>query len=181
MLVTELKKLKLQSELISIERNCHTDELTGFIEKINDEYILMSLYSGEGVYEGLSLFETDQVEEVFWGNREHKAIAHLINSSRATVPKLVSKTFQDAILELNDKYESLCFYKIHGEDNFDIGKIEDHDEDWFKMRTYGIRRTLSRMQKITLREDISRVEVDSPYQKQIVDLHKVDLEQEVFQ
>ena len=56
MLITKLLRLKLQSELVSIERYCHDEELTGFICDANDEITSMTLYDNEGNYIGFTVF-----------------------------------------------------------------------------------------------------------------------------
>jgi hypothetical protein len=176
MLATELKKLTLQSEIISIERDCHDEELTGILCDTNFHVTTMHLYTNEGEYDGFTVFETNQITEVFWGNREHKAIAHLVKKNAAVkAPKLVAKEFPDIMIELGTKYSSLCFHPVNFEDKFDIGVIKKHDKEWLKIRTFGVKKSLSRLYKLLLKESISRIVVDSPYQNQIVELHATKL------
>jgi hypothetical protein len=176
MLVPELKKLKLQSELISIERDCHDEELTGIICDINENITSMHLYTDDGAYDGFTVFKTEQIIEVFWGNREHQAISHLISQAEfVTTPKFESKEFQDIIIELGTKFESICFHVEDNEEKYDIGKIVKYDDDWMKIHTYAITKSLSRMYKLILREPISRIVINSPYQNKIVGLHATGL------
>ncbi len=176
MLIPELKKIKLQSELISIERDCHDEELTGIICDIDDKITSMHLYSDDGDYGGFTVFETDQITNVVWGNREHQAISHLIAQNESvTTPKFESKVFQDIIIELGTKFESVCFYEENSEEKYDIGKIVKYDDDWLKIHTYATKKSLSRMYKLLLRETISRIVINLPYQNKIVDLHTTGL------
>lgn len=176
LLVTELKKVKLQSELITISRTSDYDELTGFISSVNDTITSMHLYENDGIYDGFTIFETHQIDAVWWNNREHKAIAHHVEKDKNRItPKLKSRALQNIILELNSSFDSLEIYKDGVSDSFDVGKIEDHDGKWFKLDCFGNRNTLSRQKKIYLREEISRVVVNSPYQNQITELHKTKL------
>ena len=42
----------------------------------------------DGVFDGFTIFETTQIDEVYWGNREHLAITHLASKSTSIeVPK----------------------------------------------------------------------------------------------
>jgi hypothetical protein len=50
----------------------------------------MSLYDSTGGFDGFTIFETDQINEVCWGNREHKAIELLVNNS-SSKPLLCTK------------------------------------------------------------------------------------------
>ncbi|MBV1928845.1 MAG: hypothetical protein KUG81_04970 [Gammaproteobacteria bacterium] len=176
MLLTQLKELQLQSELISVNRSCHDEELTGIVCGADDNITSMHLYDNDGVYDGFTIFETYQVEEIFWGNREHKAISYLIEDKKKLyTPKLESKEFKEAIIELNSHFSSISFYASNDEDNFHMGKIESHDGTWLKINTFAIKNSLSPMKRLMQWESISRVDVNSPYQNKIVDLHKTEL------
>ena len=176
MLTTELKKLMLQSEIVSIERDCHDEELTGILCDTNYHITSMHLYTNEGEYDGFTVFETNQITEVFWGNREHKAIDYLVKKNGVKKnPKLTAKEFHEIMIELNAHFSSLCFHPVNCEDKFDIAVIKKHDEEWLKLRTYGVKKSLSRLNKLILKETISRIVVDSPYQNQIVELHAAKL------
>ncbi|MDG9669200.1 hypothetical protein ONV78_15770 [Hahella sp. CR1] len=173
MLIKELNALKENQELVSIERNCHDEELTGFIHTATEGVIIMSLFSNDGDYEGIAIFETEQISEVYWGNREHKAITSLIDASQEiNFPVVEGKIFPDILIELNSAYESLCLYQSHSEGQFNVGKILDHDKDWLKLHAFAGKKTLSPLNKLIPMDDISRIVIDSPYQKKIVNLHK---------
>ena len=176
MIISELKKLKLQGELVSIERNCHDEELTGLISLVNEEIIAMNIYTDDGDFEGFTVFETGQITEVFWGNREHKAISNLVSKSKIELPvELESEDFQGTISELSKKFGNLCIHEGGNEDKYEIAEIDSMDDEWLKIHTYGIKRSLSRMYKILLRDSVSRIVVNSPYQNKIVGLHTEDL------
>lgn len=172
MLLSELQQLTDSRELVSIERDCHDEELTGLISYLSDSLVTMQLFANEGDYEGFAAFEFDQISEVFWGNREHKAIRHLIDSKQAPKEvKLESSDFASAIAELNQNYSSLCLHSSNDEDRYDIAHIEASDEHWCKILTFSTMKSLSRTYKMIKTELITRVVVDSPYQNSIVELH----------
>ncbi len=175
MLLTELQSLVESCELISIERDCHDEELTGFIRYLSDSLVTMQLFDNEGNYEGFAAFEFSQISEVFWGNREHKAIRHLIDSKPAPKEvRLESTDFASAIQELNQQFPSLCLHSSNDEDRYEIAHIEASDEDWCKILAFSTMKSLSRTFKLIKRDVITRVVVDSPYQNAIVDLHSLD-------
>ena len=173
MLIKELKKLKLQSEVVSIERSCHAEELTGRLCDINEHIISMHLLTDEGNFDGFTVFPIDQVIEVYWGNREHQAITQLmLNTAFPTNIEINEIKFKNIILALNKTHDSICFHESNNEDSFDMGAIEDYDDTWIKLHTFSNKKTLSRMHKLILWDDISRVVVNSPYQNKIVTLHQ---------
>ena len=176
MLLKELKSLKLSNTLISIDRDCHDEELTGFMLEANKNFIVMSLFSEDGAFDGFSLFETEQVEEVYWGNKEHNCIKALIKDSEVKkLRKLKSTIFKNAILEMNSDYSSLNIYTHHNESKFEVAEIISSGNGWLKVLTFGAKRSLSRLNKLIQFDSISRVDFNSPYQNNIVKLHESDL------
>lgn len=175
MLLSELQKLAEEGELVSIERDCHDEELTGLISDLSDSLVAMQLFANEGEYQGFAVFEFDQISEVFWGNREHKAIRHLVDARQ--IPKRIefkSTDFVSVMAELNQNHTSLCLHLANDEDRYDIAHIESFDENWSKILTYSPMRSLSRTYKMIRTDLITRIVVDSPYQKSIVELHARD-------
>ena len=176
MLLDELKQLAQNNELVSITRNCHDEELTGLLRTVSDSIVTISLFGNEGGYEGFAVFEFNQIEELYWGNREHKAIRNLVDSHVIPdFPSLNSDNFLDALKELNKTYQSVCLHSSNDEDRYEIGKIERLNKNWCKLLTFSTMKTLSRMQKIIRTDLITRVVVDSPYQNSIVSLHSTGL------
>ena len=176
MIVKELKKLILQSELVSIERDCNDEDLRGIVAFVTVNLCGMHLFTDQGEYDGFTLFETTQIEEVYWGNREHKAIKACIPKDliKYETPNITSNHFIDAILDLSQFSKSLCFYQYGDEDMFCIGEILDKDEEWLKLNAWGVKKSLSRKQILLKIGNISRVVANSPYQLQIVNLHSID-------
>jgi len=172
MLVTKLNNLKSLNELISIRRNCGDEDHTGVIEFANDEIIIMCRYTDDGEYDGYSMFYTEQAYEVLWGNREHKAISNLIKKYGNKVPfKAKGNTFEEVFSSIQDTYSNICIY-TSDESSFDIGVIEESSEDWLEVKNYGPKKTLSNLNKLIKVDDIGRIDVDSPYQNRIVELHQ---------
>ena len=172
LMIKELKGLILKSELVSLSRDCWDQELTGHLCKVNDNFIAMHLFTDEGYYDGFTVFETDQVTEVYWGNREHQAIAKLIaKNEHIKTPTFNSLVFSQVVIELESKFSSMSFYYGETEEQFEVGRIEAYDEEWLKVKTFGVKRTLSPKYILFQRDEITRVEVNSPYQNNLVELH----------
>ncbi len=126
------------------------------------------------VYTGITVFGSDQITEIRWGRRNENAKAHLIaKNTHKEIPSFSSNCFEDIIIEFGKKYGNLCFYI--DDDNFDIGSIESHDEEWIKIKTLGNHATLSRGYAVFAKDSIIRIEVDTPYQNNIEELHEADL------
>lgn len=171
MLLQELKKLQLQKEIISIRRICGDEDQTGSVEWVNDDILVFCLYTDDGVFDGYSVFYTVQIEELMWGNREHQSIAQLVKLHGDKPPFLGRGTrFEELLMSLAKQYSSLAIF-TDDESSFDIATIEAVTEEWTKIKTFGPKKTLSPLFKLIKTDDIGRVDVDSPYQNNIVALH----------
>jgi hypothetical protein len=173
MIIPELKKLKLQEELVSINRDCGDDDLTGIVEFVTEEVIALRLYTEEGLFDGFTLFEINQISEILWGDREHKAMALLIQKHgekrRLTV---TSETLLEIAIELSSVKNSIYLFHSFNEDNLDLCKIISNDDEWLKLDVFGSIDTLSKSTKLIQSSSVLRITVDSPYQDKIVELHK---------
>lgn len=176
MIIAELKKLKLQEEMVSIKRDCSEDDLTGIIEFVTNEVVALRLYTGDGLFDGFTIFEISQISEVLWGNREHNAVALLTQKyGEKRRLSVTGETLLEIASELSNVKTSICLYTSFGEDNFDICKIISSDEDWLKVDAFGSIDTLSNLTKLIQTTSILRITVDSPYQDKVVELHQSGL------
>jgi len=176
MIIPELKKLKLQEELVSIKRDCSDDNLTGFVEFVTDEVLALRLYTEDGLFDGFTVFEISQITEVIWGDREHKAMALLTQKygekRRLTV---TGQSLIEIAVELSNIKSSIYLYQDYNEDNLDLCKILSSDEEWLKLETFGTIDTLSKSTKLIHTSSVCRVTIDSPYQDKIIELHQSKL------
>lgn len=176
MIVAELKKLKLQEEMVSIRLESSDEELTGIVEFVNDEVIALRLYTDDGLFDGFTLFEISQISEVLWGDRLHKSIALLTQKygekKRLTV---TGQTLLEIAVELSNIKSSLYLYHNFNEDDLDLCKIISSDDEWLKLETFGTNDTLSKSTKLIQASSVLRITVDSPYQEKMVELHKSKL------
>jgi hypothetical protein len=177
MIVTELLKHQADQTLVSVERSdVSDDEIRGFILRADDDLVVMSMYSSDGEYEGLTLFPTSQITEVAWGNRELKAIRHLIvDDVQNNTPYIEGIELGEIIEELSRKYECVALMENGDESYFDVARLASYDQEWLKLECYGNKRTLSKYTKLTRVDNISRVEFDTIYVQRILRLHKTDL------
>ncbi len=174
-LVKELKELQLKSEVAGIARDCSDNIHYGYICKVGNDYAAMHLYMSDGTYGGISVFKLEQITEVLWGNRNAKARAHInLKTSQPETPSFKANGFNDLILEFNEKYSSLEIYSDNDED-FHVGKVISHDDDWIKITTIGEKSSLSQGYALLERDSILRIMVNSPYQTGIMELHELGL------
>lgn len=176
MIIPELKKLKLQEELVSIKRDSSEDDLIGVVEFVTDEVLALRLYTEDGLFDGFTIFEISQITEVIWGDREHKSIARLTQKygekRRLTV---TAETLVEIAVELSGIKSSIYLYHDFNEDNLDLCKIISSDEEWLKLDVFGTSDTLSKSTKLIQASSVLRVTVDSPYQDKLVELHQSKL------
>ena len=174
MLIREIKALINNQQLVSLElADLEATEVTGFFLSATDELVVIQMIGNDGSSEGFTLFEPDLISEIYWGNREHQCIQALARKKSQVTPVLFkSDNFRDAIIELSSRYQNIALYSLDKSDNFEIGRIVDHDDEWLKIQCSGTLKTLSHLSKLTRIDNICRVEFGSPYITDLIDLHK---------
>ncbi len=177
MLYRELDKCHLEHTILSIEREDITgSELTGTVEFLNSEVVLMAQYTNEGGYDGLTFFPLEQITEIYWGNRFHESIAKLVRKNRRRADKLPPfylESFPQGVIELGQIYGHLAIFSENfSETGFDIGQIMDSDHEWIKIQGVGNMSSLSTVSKLIKLENVTRVEVDTPYLNNLLFLQK---------
>ena len=175
MLHNELTALRKASELVTVTLEAGVQSLTGIIHMANNRVTALVLYSDEGEYQGWTFFETSLITQLYWGNREHQAIASLVDNSFKRVLPLNSKaSFSASVVELGRRLEciGLCIYGE--EEGLNLVKIVESGNEWLKVLTYGSKSTLSQGWKMIPLDEVCRIEVDSPYINKTSQLHKAD-------
>ncbi len=173
MLVKELETLKASAELISVTLYDEECPVTGIVYLTNSRVTALVLFDDNGEYGGWTLFETSRISGVTWGNREHQAVASLIDTSYERVlPVNGKKTFNQSLVELGSRLECISLYIEGCGDDFDMGRVAEFDSHWLKVHTYGSKATLSRSWRCIARDTIVRIEVDTPYMNRVLGLHK---------
>ena len=174
MLEQELEMLKSTAEVVFLYLCGDEEPLTGIIHTANNRVTAMILFNDNGEYEGWTVFETENVTQLVWGNREHRALSQLIDTSLQRVLPLKGKmSFTQNMVELGSRLECIALY-IQGEngDSYEIVKVTGFDVRWLKIHTFGSKETLSKGWKLIPRDDVIRIEVDTPYMNRMLLLHR---------
>ncbi|WP_281649241.1 hypothetical protein [Parendozoicomonas sp. Alg238-R29] len=182
MLVKELESLKAAGELITLHLEGDEEALTGIVHTVNNRVTAMILFSDNGDYEGWTLLDTSSVTDLFWGNREHRAIARLIDTSFERVLPMKSRmSFDHSVVELGCRLECIGMFTCadEGDEHFTMGRVLEYDGHWLKVQTLGAKDTLSLGWKMIPRENVVRIEVDSPYMNRLLMLHKAAGEEKI--
>ncbi len=175
MIVDEMRSLALENTLVTIERdNVSNDQITGVILQCNENFVLMRLYKDSGKFDCFSIFPTDQITEILWGNREHECISKLMkNETVPPDPIIELGTIDEILRQLAKNYPAVSLMENGNESSFDLAEIVNVDKKWIKLRCYGTTKTLSPLNKIISFDTFSRIEFDSPYANQIINLHNL--------
>jgi len=149
---------------------------SGFVLRADNNLVMMRMYSDDGEYEGMTVFPTSQISKLFWGNRTHLAIIHLIEDEvLQDESKIESVGLGDVVEELCRKYDCAGLVENRDENRFAVAKLIRHDEEWLKLECYGTKKTLSKLTKLVQFDSVSRVDFDTPYFRKIVKLHGTGL------
>jgi len=149
------------------------ETLRGIIRDCSDGLVYIEKYSDLGAYDGISVFQRPDVNRVRWGSLDLGGTEKLLQ--KVANPKNIGlKRFPalwDAIVDLNGKYDSLSIYieRLDPEICL-IGKVIDFDEEFVLLDEFGTLKTQDRRKLLLTRAEITRVDVDGPYERDIIAL-----------
>jgi hypothetical protein len=169
--ITEL----IQSEtLVDVYRDeIKAETLRGIIRECSDDLMCIEKYSDYGAYDGTSIVERPHVNRVRWGSRElggtEKLLQKIAGPKKIDLNRFAS--LWDAIVDLNGKYDSLSLHiERIDPDICLIGKVIDFDEEFVLLDEFGTLRTQDKRKLLLTRAEITRVDVDGPYERDIAAL-----------
>ena len=164
-------KLKEAQELIDLFRDgLDGNALTGIISDYSDEFVLLSLFSEEGVANGFSLIYGEDITRIRWGGNYLKSLNELIklNQSKPLIPSIPINSLNDALMSIQTQfgYVSLHTERMRNDVCF-IGEIEEIDQQVLVLNGYGTRGNRDRQHMLLALDLITRVDAEAPYEKNL--------------
>lgn len=158
--------------MVDIYRDELCDEsITGIISDFNDDFIYLSIFDSSGLSDGISIIRTIDITRVNWDGDGRDAIQLLIDkkNSKPLVPEIELANISTIIKSTQKKFGYSTFHieEIDSDVCF-IGKVIEMDDNYLLMDNYS---TMSGRDnnKILLRiSDITRIEAEASYEKDIV-------------
>ena len=170
-LVKRLKELKLSKKVVDVHRDRLTrNALTGVVNDVNSQFLYLSLYSEEGLSQGISIVMLDDITRIHWGGNARKAIRHLAKvwKTKLQNPRVSLTSLKTVIESVQEEYGYVSVDAEYLDDSFCyIGRVTAIDSSHLYMNGFGSISSLDQNHTIIDLEEISRVGAGTQYEQSI--------------
>ena len=144
----------------------------GYILYHDSEIVTIRDYDQDGIYQGLRIFRTSQIESVGWNGNNMVARTKIIHKVGINAdPVDVDITSFDAFLDtVNEKYG----YVVVSNDRDEIawrGPLIAHDSAFIHMINLGSPNRMDRTSCLIRKESVTSLSVDGVYERNLTMLH----------
>lgn len=171
LLVKRLKELKLSKKVVDVHRDRLTrNALTGVVNDVNSQFLYMSLYSEEGLSQGISVIQLEDITRIHWGGNARKAIRHLSKlwKTKLQNPKILLTSLRAVIESIQAEYGYVSVDAEYLDDSFCyIGRVTAIDSSHLCLNGFGSISSLDQNHTIIDLEEISRVGAGTQYEESI--------------
>lgn len=154
-------------------RLCEDETLFGKIINVSNELVAMVTFNAD-FYDGISVIRIEDITRLRWGGNDRISQETVIkrNSLNLQIPPIDITSFQIAIDDLNETFD---YVTIHTEEIDDdicfIGKVKQSDYDYVQLHEFGTMDNLDRSFLTLPWRDITRIEADSKYERDLMYVH----------
>jgi hypothetical protein len=175
--IETLEALQQSQELVEVYRDgIHADSLQGVITAYTDDFIYMSLVSEAGLDNGIAVIFAEHITRIRWQGNVRACVSELMQRSGCVLlkPALNLSTIQTVLQSVQ-----YCFgyVNIHSEKTADdicfIGEIEKMDTQTIVLHGYGTMVSRDRNRMMLSLDEITRVDAEAQYEKDIKALMSV--------
>jgi hypothetical protein len=147
------------------------ESLTGVITAFTDDFVYLSRFSDAGCCNGISIVRFLDIIRIRWEGFERKSIQELIDSkkSKPLNPEINLTSIRSIIDSVQGifGYVNLFTEEMDPEIAF-IGQVIEIDDSYILFEGYGTMRSRDRNKMLLDLSEITRVDVEAQYEKDIV-------------
>jgi hypothetical protein len=166
-----MQRLKQSQELVDLYRDYVSDEsLTGVVTDYSESFVYLSLFSDEGLPNGIAVVFITDVTRIRWGGNVRRSIKQLAEAKKSAPlsPTISLKSLKDVIESIHQLfgYVNVLTERMNGEITF-IGEVEEIDEQALVLHGYGTMSTRDRNHMLIGLAHITRIDAEAAYEKDI--------------
>jgi hypothetical protein len=166
-----IEKLKQSQELIDLYRDhISSESLTGVITDYSDTFVYLSLFSDEGLPNGIAIAYIADVTRIRWGGNVRLSVKQLISAKQsvALAPAIPLDSLKDVIqsVQTHFGYVNVLTERVDEDVTF-IGEVVEIDEQALVLHGFGTMRSRDSNHMLLGLENISRIDAEAPYEKSI--------------
>ncbi|MFD2910242.1 hypothetical protein ACFSX9_16040 [Flavobacterium ardleyense] len=170
-----LEKIKSENIFIDIYTDHYEESFYGFIINYTDNLILIEKYNDDFIYDGISVFQRENITRIKWNGNDINSCLSLVDLSKRNekIKNLKLENLKNTIEEISARYNYVTLY-IEDIDKgmCIIGEIEEIDEETIVINQYGTKSTLDRTFIMISLNDVTKVEAGGVYEENLLNLYK---------
>lgn len=172
-----LKDLQEKNTFVDIFTDYYELSLLGFIKKFNQNFLLLEHYNEDGFYNGIVVFKRQDITRIRWDNNEINSTFKIINKVES-VEEISDVDISSIESVINSVNKTFGYVSIHlqgiNEDWIIIGQVQEIDKESIVIKEYGTKISLDRSMLMFSVADITRVDADGLYEKNLMKIHKTN-------
>lgn len=171
-----LNEARESGRFVDVYRDNHDDSARFCrIDKVTEYCVLATRINDHGEYDGISVFCVDHITRLRWGGTDREAQSKLAartgplpaapNIDLTTLPDIVQSVhhhFGYVNVAIEEIDRGICF----------IGEVMAVDDDHLVLHEYGPMEALDRSMLVLNTKEITKVEADGKYERDILYLHQ---------
>ena len=169
------KRLNKKEILVDIYRDEITDSsLTGIVLDYNHSFCCLNLIADDGTNNGISIVKNEDITRVRWEGNVIKSISMLMKdkNTKKISHAIKLKSLKSIIKSIQSNFGYINIYTEYMNDDVCfIGELKGIDDNHILIYEFGTMASLDRHNLILSIEQISRIDAESQYEKDILFLH----------
>jgi len=160
-------------EIYRDDLDCGESE-SGYVAHLSEGFVSLIKFTSAGYYDGLIIMDVDDITRVRIGGTKLESQEKLVekNATIPDMPEFEMSSLEEIIEQVGEHYECVTvFIEDIDEDICFVGEVVEIDEDYLVLNEYGTMSRLDRNTGVFRMDDITRVDVDGQYEKNLQHLH----------
>lgn len=173
-----LEKVRSENIFVDIFRDSMEDApLFGLVKSYSHEFVKLLKIDSGGEYDGYAVIFIDDITRIRWGGIERSSLEKLAQLKNETLTREAEIDLSSLSSVLNGIQERFGYVSLYAEERIRnaayIGQLEEVQEETIVLREFGTISALDRSFLAVRQRDISRVDFDSRYERDLLRLHSI--------
>lgn len=172
-----LERLKREKIFVDIHRDGLGDILFGQVIAYSDQFILLRKINDGGEYDGYSVVFNEDISRLQWDGTERKSIEKLVElkgEKTGDMPDIEVDDIKNVLTGIQEEYGYVSLYtEPKGPNACFVGQLVEIFHDSILLHEFGPKNSLDRSMLLIKSADISRIDFDGKYEKDLLRLHSI--------
>ena len=175
LLMKQIKECIENQRFVDIYRGrlCEDDAIFGKIIDVSDDFVSMVTFDAD-FYDGISVIRIEDITRLRWGGNNRISQETVIQKKTLNlqIPQIDITSFCKALDGLNKAFDCVTIHTEEIDDDICfIGEVNQLDDDHVQLHEFGTMDNLDRSYLTLPWRDITRIEADSKYERDLMYVH----------